>query len=217
MKKHKKTQKKMKNHKKTQKKMKKYKIQKIKKKSRTYKKKDFLSGDGMLTGVWGPPLWHYLHVVSFNFPIKPTRQDKTHYRNMILNLKHTLPCKYCRENLKKNLKALPLTKNDLKNRDKFSRWVYKLHELINAMLGKKSGLKFCDVRERYEHFRSRCTIEKKAPSFLTLKKYLRKTKKKEKGCTEPLYGKKSRCIVKIVPNDKKQNSFQMDDKCIKKR
>ena len=61
MKKHKKTQK---NHKKTQKKMKKYKSQKIIKKSRTYKKKDFLSGDGMLTGVWGPPLWHYLHLVS---------------------------------------------------------------------------------------------------------------------------------------------------------
>ena len=36
--------------------------------------------------------------------------------------------KYCRINLRKNLKAHPLRDCDLKNRDKFSRWVYGLHE-----------------------------------------------------------------------------------------
>ena len=30
-------------------------------------KKDYLSGDGMLTSVWGPSLWHYLHTMSFNY------------------------------------------------------------------------------------------------------------------------------------------------------
>ena len=64
---------------------------------------------------------------------------------------------------------LPLTNADLKNRDKFSRWVFKLHELINTMLGKDSGLKFCDVRERYEHFRSRCTQEDKVVSNKEIK------------------------------------------------
>ena len=27
------------------------------------------------------------------------------------------------------------------------------------MLGKKSGLTYCQVRERYEHFRARCTLD----------------------------------------------------------
>jgi hypothetical protein len=188
-----------------------------KKKKRTYTKKHFSSGDGMLTSVWGPPLWHYLHVMSFNYPVKPTANDKKHYRDFICNLRNVLPCRYCRQNLKKNLKMLPLTNADLKNRDRFSRWVYKLHELVNTMLGKTSGLKFCDVRERYEHFRSRCTQDSKVVSGKVLKEHLRKTQKKEKGCTEPLYGKKSQCIVKIVPQDKKNKTFQMDDKCIKKR
>ncbi len=188
-----------------------------KKKKRTYTKKHFSSGDGMLTSVWGPPLWHYLHVMSFNYPVKPTAADKKHYRDFICNLRNVLPCRYCRQNLKKNLKMLPLTNADLKNRDRFSRWVYKLHELVNTMLGKTSGLKFCDVRERYEHFRSRCTQDSKVVSGKVLKEHLRKTQKKEKGCTEPLYGKKSQCIVKIVPQDKKNKTFQMDDKCIKKR
>ena len=47
----------------------------------------------------------------------------------------------------------------MKNRDTFSRYVYNLHETVNKLL-KKSGLKYCDVRERYEHFRSRCTLDK---------------------------------------------------------
>ena len=110
-------------------------------------------------------------------------------------------------------------RKDLKNRDRFSRYVYKLHELVNTMLGKKSGLKYCDVRERYEHFRSRCTSDKrKTASKKELQSHLRKTKKiKEKGCTEPLYGKKSQCIVKIVPQNEKIKSFQMDKKCENKR
>ena len=188
--------------------------------SKVYSKKHFNSGDGMITSTWGPPLWHVLHTISFNYPIHPTKKDKKHYRNLILNLKNVLPCKYCRDNLKKNLKVHPLTSKDLKNRNKFSRWVFKLHELVNTMLGKKSGLKFCDIRERYEHFRSRCTEEKKKYSLKQIKKAQNKTKKthkKEKGCTEPLYGMKSKCIVKIVPNSTKGNSFQMDKKCVKKR
>ena len=184
--------------------------------SRTYKKKHFTSKEGMVTSVWGPPLWHFLHTMSFNYPVNPTIRDKRHYRNFIRSLQHILPCRYCRENLNKNLKVLPLRNRSLKNRGSFSRWMFKLHELVNTMLGKKSGLRYCDVRERYEHFRSRCTNDKKF-STKKIKKALRKTRKKERGCTEPLYGRKSKCIVKIVPKDDRVKSFQMDKKCIKKR
>ena len=186
-------------------------------KKKIYTKKHYQSGDGMVTSVWGPPLWHYLHTMSFNYPVKPTAADKRHYKNFILSLRYVLPCRYCRENLSKNLKALPLTDKEMRNRASFSRWVFKLHELINTMLGKKSGLKYCDVRERYEHFRSRCTDDKKF-STKKVEAAARKTrKKKEKGCTEPLYGAKSKCIVKIVPKSVRGKSFQMDKKCKKKR
>ena len=109
---------------------------------KVYTKKDFKSGDGMLTTVWGPSLWHTLHTISFNYPIKPTQQDKTNYKRFIMDLKNILPCKYCRMNFKKNLKTLPLTVKALKNRSNFSRWMYNMHEIINKMLGKKSNLKY---------------------------------------------------------------------------
>lgn len=190
-----------------------------KKTKKVYTKKDFASGDGMLTSVWGPSLWHYLHTMSFNYPNKPTADDKKNYKKFVFSLKHVLPCKYCRMNLKKNLKELPLRNKDLKNRANFSLWMYKLHEHINKMLGKKSGLTYKQVRERYEHFRARCTIDINDARKIVkiVKKKKTRKNKKEKGCVEPLYGKKSKCVIKIVPKEKKVPTFQMDDKCKKKR
>ena len=169
---------------------------------RVFKPKDTKSGDGMLTTVWGPSLWHYLHTMSFNYPVEPTPEDKTHYKEFVQNLVYVLPCKYCRMNIVKNFKALPLKDSDMKNRDSFSRYVYKLHELINTMLGKKSNLTYCDVRERYEHFRARCTLNQPP--------------KTEKGCTVPLVGKKSKGVIKIIPQEEVCESIQIDSQCLKR-
>jgi hypothetical protein len=183
-------------------------------KKRTYSNEDYASSDGFLTSVWGPMLWSYLHTMSFNYPVNPTSEDKRHYRDFIINLQYVMPCKYCRMNLKKNFKQLPLSMSYMKNRDTFSKYVYDLHEVVNKMLKKKSGLSYDEVRDRYENFRSRCTEEKL--KLFSFKKVIKSKKnQKEKGCTEPLYGKKSKCVIKIVPQEEKQDTFQMDKKCIK--
>ena len=181
---------------------------------RVFHKKDYNAGDGMLTSAWGPAMWFYLHMMSFNYPVQPTAEDKKHYSEFIDSLQYVLPCKYCRINLANNFKKKPLKMCDLKNRETFSRYIYDLHELVNKMLKKKSNLTYCEVRERYEHFRSRCTDEK--PTVFNCKTTLTK-RKHEKGCTEPLYGKKSKCIINIVPQEDKSATFKMDKKCIKKR
>ena len=168
----------------------------------TYSDKEYKSGQGMLTTVWGPSLWHFLHTMSFNYPNEPTLEQKKQYMNFIISLKNILPCKYCRINLVKNFKALPLKMTSMKNRETFSKYIYDLHEHINTMLGKKSNLSYDEIRERYEHFRARCSVKKVV---------------KEKGCTESLYkGEKSKCIIKIVPQSKKCNTFQMNKSCKKK-
>ena len=183
-------------------------------KKRTFSKKDFLSGDGMMTKIWGPAMWHYLHTMSFNYPVNPTNDDKKNYRDFILNLKNVLPCKYCRINISNNFKKKPIQMCHMKSRDTFSRYIYELHETVNKMLHKKSNLTYCEVRERYEHFRSRCTNEK--PKVFTFKKTTT-LKKREKGCTEPLYGKKSKCVINIVPQEDRTATFKINKKCIKTR
>jgi len=182
-----------------------------------YSKEDYQSNDGMLTTVWGPGIWHYLHTMSFNYPVHPTKDDKEYYRDFVLQLQYVLPCGKCRKNLKKNFKRLPLSMKDMESRETFSKYIYDLHEVINKMLGKKSGLTFEDVKERYEHFRARCA---KSYKLLNKTKKVRLTNKiksiKEKGCTVPLYGEKAKCILKIVPQDTKCETLEIDDKCIKK-
>jgi hypothetical protein len=175
----------------------------------------------MLTSVWGPSMWHFLHIMSFNYPVNPTNEDKRHYRDFIISLQYILPCKYCRMNLTKNFEKHPITLNTMKNRETFSKYIYELHEIVNKLLNKKSNLTYEDVRERYEHFRSRCTQSDKLNKVNIKVKSSTKTRKnkdkKEKGCTESLYGKKSKCIIKIVPQENRSKSFQMDKKCIKSR
>jgi hypothetical protein len=97
--------------------------------------------------------------------------------------------------------------SDMKSRDTFSRYMYRLHEVVNNMLGKKSGLSYQDVRERYEHFRARCATPASPDIIDGL----------EKGCTEPLVGEKSKCILHIVPQTRKCETFRMDKRCIKRR
>jgi Erv1 / Alr family len=177
--------------------------------NRVFTKEDYKSGDGMLTSVWGPPMWHFLHTMSFNYPINPTAEDKKNYSNFIYDLRYVLPCKYCRINLTSNLKANPLLDCHMKTRETFSKFIFRLHEIVNKRLGKTSGLSYCDVRERYEHFRSRCTKNDAPPKLFNF------SKKKEKGCTEPLYGHKAKCVLSIVPQTTDIPSFQVDNKCVK--
>ena len=192
-----------------------------------FNEKDFKSDDGMLTYVWGPSLWHFLHTMSFNYPVNPSENDKSNYMNFVHSLKFILPCKYCRDNLNRNLKETGFSKKCMKNRESFSNYIFNLHNHINEMLGKKNVLTYDEVRERYENFRSRCAKEKKKVKKFSMEGANKKTlnannkkclkKEKEKGCVTPLQGIKSKCVIRIVPKTKKVKTFHMDPKCKTKR
>ena len=159
---------------------------------------DYNSNDGMMTAIWGPPLWHSLHTISFNYPVEPTKEQQQQYYAYFTSLKWVLPCKYCRDNLEKNLKILPLDSEALKNRYNFSKWLYDLHNLVNTNLGKPKYKTYQEIRDRYENFRSRCLEDTETSSS---------ERKIEKGCVKPLYGKKSKAVVAIVPRDTKTKSL----------
>ena len=165
------------------------------KQSKKFTKKDFNDYNGMLTTVWGPPLWHFLHTMSFNYPVNPTCEDKKHYKDFICGLTHVMPCKTCRDNLKKNLKKYPISPY-LKNRHTFSKYIYNLHEILNRYLKKKSGLTYNEVRNRYEHFRARCNG----------------TKKSHVGCAKASRAKKTKSVINIVPNSKCK-TLKIDRRC----
>ena len=107
------------------------------------------------------------------------------------------------------------------SRDTFSRYIYTLHELVNKMLHKTSGLTYDVVRERYEHFRARClsgasSARANHSTSANSNVHAKTGAKAESGCVVPMYGEKARCIIKIVPHKQKGDTFQVDKKCVKK-
>ena len=110
----------------------------------------------------------------------------------------------------------------MKNRDTFSKWLYKLHNHINKMLGKNSSVSYCDIRDRYEHFRQRCLTNKTQKGGKQNKRKRKKSKLKkrqsggkvkEKGCTKSLYGVKSMSVINIIPRRKGIKTLKISPKC----
>ena len=178
-----------------------------------FSEKEYSSDYGFITYIWGPMLWHFLHIISFNYPCNPEEYnhkngfDKGHIQNcyffFIKLLIYILPCGGCRTNLIENLKSLNFEKRKhiiFKNRYNFSLFIYNLHETINNMLEKKSNLKYEDVRDFYEHFRAYCSKNKK-----------------HNGCTILQHNNKERVkpktIIYFVPFDKKIKTTKVHKKC----
>lgn len=170
-----------------------------------YTKKDYNSNNGMQTSLFGP-IWFTLHLISFNYPVNPTQQDKVNYMNFIKSFKYTLPCVYCRNNLESNLKKINFNMNSMKNRETFSRSIYDLHNCVNKMLNKKIKISYNEVRDRYESFRSRCdeTQLNKDVKFIQVK-YNKNNK--EKKCENSLYGVKGKAVIEIIPKKSKKKTF----------
>lgn len=178
-----------------------------------FTQKDFNSSNGMSTSIFGPLIWQTLHIISFNYPVKPTDMDKKHYKEWLLSYEHTLPCIYCRMNFQKNLQKTKFNDSVFTNRDTFSRFIYKLHNCVNTMLGKKVNITYEEVRDRYEHFRSRCNEVERTKEMKEKEKKI----KKEKTCDVSLHGTKSKTIIRVVPKTSKLSGFKMDKKCHTKR
>jgi len=98
-----------------------------------YTESDYNSNDGMLTTIWGPSQWHFLHTMSFNYPVNPTYKDKVNYRAYVLSLRNVLPCGKCRANLTVNFKKLPLKMSHMASRETFSKYVYDTKSRVSHM------------------------------------------------------------------------------------
>ena len=112
---------------------------------------DYNSSNGMNPKIWGPALWFVLHIISFNYPVSPNKNDKRNYFIFLKSLENILPCKSCRDNLKEHFKNIDM--NIFDNRDTFSQYIYKLHNIVNSTLDKEKYSSYKSVKYTYQHFR----------------------------------------------------------------
>ncbi len=130
------------------------------------------SGNGMMTNVWGPAGWVFLHSVTFGYPMDPDEFDRNfeqdvgltrqRYQTFFETAGYVFPCRYCRESYQQFLLEDPVGDN-LKNRETLTKWLHRIHERVNEKLG-KTGISYEDMVTRYEGYRASCNKDKKGCS-----------------------------------------------------
>ena len=155
--------------------------------------------NGLMTRLWGPSGWLFLHCISFGYPYKidPTNpvhlEKQNDYYRFFYYLGKVLPCKYCRDSYMDFFTQIsPMSR--LGSRKEFTKWLYDIHNLVNNKLGVPTCEipSFEEIEERYQSFRAAC-------------KPLTDTQKKDnagKGCIAPQDGKPKRCVIKVVEYEK---------------
>ena len=158
-------------------------------------KKDKEQNNGIMTKVWGPAGWVFLHSCVMGYPVKidennkNDRKRKKMTKNFFETIGFVFPCRYCRDSYKEFIKEIPIDRH-LGTRRSLARWLYRIHNKVNKKLGvpKCDIPTFQEVYDRYETYRAKCkpTSPKERRSRL------------EKGCVVPKDGKKKRCLIKII-------------------
>ena len=131
------------------------------------------AANGMMTNIWGPTGWVFLHAVTFGYPMDPAKFDESNklapgttmdrYKTFFETCGFVFPCRYCRESYQEFIADDPPSKA-LENRESLTRWLWRIHERVNTKLQKK-GITYEELVERYEAFRAKCDAKKKGCSI----------------------------------------------------
>ena len=100
--------------------------------------------NGLMTKVWGPAGWLFLHCISFGYPENPQTYDLEHghpvgstrvaYRRFFQELGNVFPCRYCRDSYKDFVRDDPVDPH-LGSRDELVTWFWRIHNRVNEKLG----------------------------------------------------------------------------------
>ena len=139
---------------------------------------------GFQTRTWGVETWILLHLISLNYPVKPTAADKRKYKQFFLSIGHVLPCAACRKSYDEIISEGALKLSSLSvfaSRNTLSRWVFDLHNEVSRRIGGKIEKDFNAMCRRYEKCRaSKCAGHK---------------------CDVPDARKKKRSVVLLIDED----------------
>jgi hypothetical protein len=169
--------------------------------------------NGMLTKVWGPPLWIGLHAITFGYPDTIDWKNEEHitrresYYRFFELLGDVLPCKYCRQSYKvffEELNPRPF----MNKRQDIVRWFYLIHEKVNDKLKVPdcNRITFRDFTAQYESYRAKCKPDNREEELV-------KQSNEEKGCVKPLDNTPKRAVINVVKCSKgdvtrRDNAFE---------
>ena len=88
-----------------------------------------------MTSKWGPTYWSYIHMITLNYPNKPTKKERDKHFFMVRNFIDTLPCPTCRNEMNNIINDNNL-RNSLGSKEKFMKYFWNIHNQVNKRLNK---------------------------------------------------------------------------------
>jgi len=88
-----------------------------------------------MTSKWGPTYWSYIHMITLNYPNKPTKKERDKHFFMVRNFIDTLPCPTCRNEINNIINDNNL-RNSLGSKEKFMKYFWNIHNQVNQRLNK---------------------------------------------------------------------------------
>lgn len=167
-----------------------------------------MSNNGLMTKIWGPPGWLFLHCVTMGYPniIDNNNPDhilrKTNMKEFFNTLGHVLPCSLCKNSYNDFIIIHPID-NHLDTRKELAKWFYDIHNMVNKKLeiDDKDIPSFNTFYNQYEMYRAGCD--------------------KKSGCISSKDGVRKKSVIKIIDKDGKDycinNTNDMTDSDIIKK
>lgn len=84
--------------------------------------------------IWGKCTWVLIHSIAVNYPNTPSPIEKETTKRFFMSLGDVLPCFYCRQHYKNNVKMLPI---NVESKMDLIDWTINLHNIVNESLGKR--------------------------------------------------------------------------------
>ena len=124
----------------------------------------------MDSSIWGPSLWNSLHLITLNYPEKPSYAVRKQYYDFFNNLRYIIPCIYCRKNYIEHLNEIPLEPH-LDSRQLLVKWLIDIHNLVNKSLNKPEK-SFSNINELYSDIYKRLKSKKiiESESYIKISK-----------------------------------------------
>jgi hypothetical protein len=113
--------------------------------------------------------WDFLHVITFNYQLEPTDEQKYDIKKFFQTLCSVFPCNVCRRIFKKIWDEIHID-SFLESRYKLIYWLYLVHQKVNSTLIQlgysniQELSEFESFCEKYEDMRAQCNSSKKSCS-----------------------------------------------------
>ena len=109
---------------------------------------------GIQPKIWGPAAWFFFHSVMHNYPIDPSENNITEYKQFLTSFANVLPCPTCKDDFTSLVNEYIVDDSYFTTKNQMVYLGYLLHDRVNEKIGNKYDITPDKVLETYKLYES---------------------------------------------------------------